>query len=204
MAPSYPSKSAFICVYLRLTGLILRNMRPSILLPASLVMLRADLLLFPVANRFQLRSRQPQIFQKLFSLSRPSIAQRQVVFVRTAFVAETLDGELISRIIFQDFTQRFCVCLQSGFSIGPYRVLVVVEIDVLNTVKQALNGCLRSRIRRGIRRFGRNINRAWSRFAVRNCLSFRNRLRCRRRRVYGRHLFMTRGRQQKKTDCGRL
>jgi hypothetical protein len=29
-------------------------------------------------------------------------------------------------------------------------------------------------------------------------------LRCRRRRVYGRHLFMTRGRQQKKTDCGRL
>ncbi len=192
------------CTAAGLTRLILRNMCPSILLPAILIMLRTNLFLFPVTHRPQLRRRQPQVLQKFFRLPRPRIAQRQVIFIRTAFIAETLHCELISRIILQNFPQRFGVCLQSGFRIWPDSVLIVVEIDVLNTVKQALNGCLGGRIRRGIRRFGRNINRAWPRFGMRNCLRVRNSLRRRRRGVYRRDLFMTRSRQQKQTDCGRL
>jgi hypothetical protein len=62
-----------------LRGTSLCNMSPAVFLPARLGVLGADRLFLPVAQLFQLPSRQTQHHQVLRSLLRPRISERQIV-----------------------------------------------------------------------------------------------------------------------------
>ena len=64
------------------------------------------------------------------------IAERQIVFVRSAFITIPFDAQLVAGILLQNFTQCRCVRLQRGVRVGTNYVFVVIEIDVLNLGQQ--------------------------------------------------------------------
>jgi hypothetical protein len=129
----------------------------AILLPAIFIMLGADRLFLAVADRRQLIARQSQGREVFFGLFGARIAQRQVIFVRSALVGKSLHRQLEVRILLDNICQRLSIGLQSRFGVGTQRVLVVVEICVLNAVQQILNPGSRSGIRRTRRRTRRNL-----------------------------------------------
>ena len=73
-----------------LVGLRLRDVSAAIFLPAIFVVLGAHRLVLAVADGGQLIAGQPQVRQILFGLLGPRVAQRHVVFIRSAFVAIAL------------------------------------------------------------------------------------------------------------------
>ena len=130
-----------------LVGLRLRNMRAAILLPALFVVLGADRFILAEADGRQLVARQAQAGQILLGLFGARIAQREIVLFRSALVAVSLHRQLEVRILLDDVGQRLRVRLQSGFGVRTQRVLVVIEIGILDAVQQILDTGARGGVR---------------------------------------------------------
>src|SRR5579864_734468 len=97
-------------------------------------MIVANRAVLAVADELELFARQSQRCQILLGLLGASIAQRKVVFLRSTLVAVTFHGQFEIGILLDDVRERLRVLLQSDFGIGTKRVLVVIEISILDAV----------------------------------------------------------------------
>src|ERR1035437_2996316 len=81
--------------------LLINEVGAAVLLPARLVAFRAERFFLAVADRAYAVGRNPELRQSLLGFVGTIVAQRQVVFGRTAFVAVALDGELHALVLLQ-------------------------------------------------------------------------------------------------------
>src|SRR2546429_3658452 len=101
-------------------------MAAAVLLPAGLVALHAEGLLFAETDGAEAAGRNAQRNEVLLDGGGAAIAEAQVVFRRTTFVAMALDGHLESRIVFKEIRGLRECRASVGANVGP----VVVEISV--------------------------------------------------------------------------
>src|SRR5579859_3912712 len=117
---------------------------PAILVPAFLVMLRAERVLFAPAHCFDAVTGDTERDQILLGCVGAPLPEAQVVFFRAPLVAMALDGYADLRV----GAQKFRVLLQGSARIGCDVRLVVIEIGVLYVLgEQSIY------VRRGSRRW---------------------------------------------------
>lgn len=123
-------------------------------------MLGADGIFLPEAHGIELISRYAGVHQIILRGFGARIAQRNVIFRGATFVAISFDLQLVAGILLQNLGQFFRIRGKSGDSVGPQRVLIVVEIGVLNAADQLVNSGARGGVGIGGRvRLGYRLRR---------------------------------------------
>jgi len=91
-------------------------------------MLGADGIFLAEADRIELIARDACVHEIVLGGLRARIAQRDVVFGRTALVAVSLDLQFVTRILRKDGCQFFGIGGQSADRVVAQSVCVVVEV----------------------------------------------------------------------------
>src|SRR6266852_2749412 len=123
-------------------------MAAAVLLPASLVALRAERLLLAKAHGAEAVGGNAQRNDVLLNGGGAAIAEAQVVFRGAALVAVAFDGRFDRRVVLQEVRGLG----ERGTGIGTKVGLVVVEIGVAHLLEEEL-------IKRGLRRRRRRRRR---------------------------------------------
>src|ERR1700760_4716531 len=139
--------------------LIKRETGSTILLPASLVRLGAELLFLAIAHGADAIWADSPIHQRLLGRVRSVLAQGEVIFRRSAVIAIAADNHLQSRMR----GQEACVLRQNSLGVGTNLVAVVIEEGRLHILLEylllhGLSGLRRSR-RRADRETGGRVRR---------------------------------------------
>src|SRR5437879_121569 len=119
-----PGKSLFL----------INEMPAAVLLPASLVALSAERLLFAVADRLDAAGVNSPRSQCVLHRRGTLVAQGQVVLSRAALVAGSLDGEVDAGML----VQKRDVSLHRSLLVGANVRLVIVEVNVLDALREQL------------------------------------------------------------------
>ena len=179
------------------------NVRAPVLLPARLVVLGALRAFLAVADHLELFGGDAKRADILLRRFRAGIAERHVVLHGSAFVAVSLDGQLVIRVLPQDIAERLSVGQQGLFGIGTQAVLVVIEVRVLDARQQPVDAGARRRV--GIarlHRLGRRRTRGLRpRHASRSRRAGSGGRRGRRRRRRRRYLLLG-ARRAERAECG--
>ena len=100
-------------------------------------MLGADRIFLAEADCIQLIGGHAHRHQIVLGGFGAGIAKRDVVFGRAALVAITLDLQLVVGILLQMVASSFESAFKSADRVRAQRVLVVIEIGVLNAARSA-------------------------------------------------------------------
>lgn len=134
MPPSDTLKSgdAFGVPHNRL--LCVDEMPTAVLLPASFVALAAEGLLFAVADRLHAAGIDTGCSQRILHGAGTLVTQSQVVVGRSALVTVSFNREVHVRMLIEELR----VGLYRGLLIGANVRLVVIEIDVLDILREQI------------------------------------------------------------------
>ncbi len=116
----------------RISLLLIDEMPTAILLPASFVAFAAERFLFPVADRLDAAGINARSSQSVLDCAGALVAQGQVVICRSTLVAMPLNREVHVRMLIEELR----VGLNRGLLIGANIGLVVIEIDVLDILRE--------------------------------------------------------------------
>ncbi len=109
-------------------------MATTVLLPASFVGFSAERLLLAVADGLDVAGAHATLSQRALDGARAVVAQSQVVLGGSAFVAVSLDDEVNIGMLLQESDIR----LQRTLLVSPNIVLVIVEVNVLDVLREQL------------------------------------------------------------------
>ena len=110
------------------------EMPTAVLLPASFVALAAEWLLFAVADRLDAAGINACGRQGILDGAGALVAQSQVVVRRSALVAMSFNRKAHVRMLIEELS----VGLNGGLLIGANIGLVVIEIDVLDVLREQI------------------------------------------------------------------
>src|SRR6202020_1967700 len=112
--------------------LLVNEMSTAVLLPASFVAFAAERFFLAVADRLDAAGCDSGGGQRVLHGCRTLVAQGQVIFGRSAFVAVSLDRDIDRGML----VQKQHVRLNRALLVGAHAGLIVVEVNVLYVLRE--------------------------------------------------------------------